>query len=301
MVLDSLAKRVGLLVLAAGLAFAAPAASQESKAGNPAAHGAEAAIDPNPEAEGHKSPPPPSPALHQAPPKANVGDESPGKATDEHESKGPTWTDKTQAFSAVVVMIFTAFLAWLSWRQHKLETTLAKDTGDSIAIARRASDAARRSAIASITAVKDQRRRSEDELRAYLLPDTARARPGVPGQTEWKVTATVRNFGRTPARDVKLKMSRTVAEKGQPLAIYSNQTDPIAAVLGRDNRLEATMTFPLTEAEQAKLVRRELTISIGVDVTYTDHFFNARSTYFWVSCIDDKGTVSIVGQQHGYT
>jgi hypothetical protein len=44
---------------------------------------------------------------------------------------------------------FTAFLAWLSWRQHELEKKLAREGGESLAIAKQSADAASISALAT--------------------------------------------------------------------------------------------------------------------------------------------------------
>lgn len=48
-----------------------------------------------------------------------------------------------------VIVIFTGVLVWLSWRQHKLETRLARETGDSLKIAKQSADAATQTAAAS--------------------------------------------------------------------------------------------------------------------------------------------------------
>lgn len=84
-----------------------------------------------------------------------------------------------------VIVVFTATLAWLSWRQHVLERRLAAESGDALNIAKQSADAARDLAL---TANKRER--------AYLFPWIRFVR--------WTgndiiITVEFRNFGRTPA------------------------------------------------------------------------------------------------------
>ncbi len=116
---------LGLLIAALGLAFGA--SSQELKAGNPPEHRAKASVkaDQNPDGAQKNTEAPLAP--EQPAGEARPGETAAEDRGDKHEREGPTWTDQAQALSAVVVMVFTAFLAWLSWRQHVLETDLASD------------------------------------------------------------------------------------------------------------------------------------------------------------------------------
>lgn len=123
-------------------------------------------------------------------------EKSVGRAASEREPV--KWTDVAQAVSALAVMLFTALLAWLSWRQHNLEQRLARDTADSIAIARQSADAAASLALTTKEA-------AEKQLRAYVRPELVSFNilgPVSEGSQTGVVVqfvAELRNSGNTPA------------------------------------------------------------------------------------------------------
>lgn len=123
MVLDGFAKRVGLLVLAAGLALGGVAASQELKAGDQAQQRPQTQVETRPQQR---------PAQRQAPviaaPSKGEPEASPPKAVaTKQEANGPNWTDVVNVVVGLIMLLFTWRLTRVTEAQHVLETNLAKD------------------------------------------------------------------------------------------------------------------------------------------------------------------------------
>ncbi len=189
---------LGLFVLTLGLALSFPAESHEPKAGNPVAHRTDDAVETNKQAPSNqKAAQPPAAPEKPSGEAAPANDTSANKGSAKHDGEGPKWTDMAQAFSAIIVMGFTGFLAWLSWRQHVLESKLAAETSDSIEIARQSAGAAQESA----TALSKSVDLTIANLRAYVSAVSANFVPAADGKGPG-AQVHFRNTGQTPARDV---------------------------------------------------------------------------------------------------
>jgi len=116
------------------------------------------------------------------------------------------------------IVAFTAFLAWLSWRQHLLEKRLADDTADSIEIAKQAAEAATDSAEASQRMAGAAREANEiaannarDQLRAYVHVEKVQALWRDQGV---ELGIWVVNTGQTPATFFALACTSEIVEPG---------------------------------------------------------------------------------------
>lgn len=121
-----------------------------------------------------------------------------------------------------VIVAFTAFLAWLSWRQHELEKRLAADTADSLAIAKQSADAATSSAQASAvhaSTAADSLSILKIQLRAFMNVvsfDSGVTRVVIDGVAQdcMVVRANYRNEGLSTARDVRIVIGGQVSPPG---------------------------------------------------------------------------------------
>lgn len=163
-----------------------------------------------------------------------------------------------------VIVAFTAFLAWLSWRQHVLEKRLAADTGDSINIAKQSADAATQAAIAmksvadsmavsvaqvteSVTASKSvarlQRVFGEAQLRAYVAVLIGGARfQHRPSNIRFEASPLMRNTGGTAARNIRWRVRCGVL----PNPLPPDFRFPIPGHQGGSSLLPAGETFHMT-------------------------------------------------------
>lgn len=277
---------LGLFIAALGLG----GASKKPDAGNPTEHRPQSAVHPEtkPAAQQQAAKPPAAPK--QAQPKPEVGDGGPGGHEADHDGESPKWTDIVQAISALIVMGFTLALTVVAVMQHRLEKKLAADTGDSIAIAKRSADAAKRSAVAAVAAAKTQRLSTELDLRAYVLPHKWSAKLPPEPTGKWVVTIGAQNYGRTPAHEVRCMCTRTIQQEGFPTEFHMEIPPPMATILGSGAGLAAKVEFTLSEEQAAAHKAGRATISIGATITYRDRFCREpaseeRSTRFTVTCM----------------
>lgn len=113
------------------------------------------------------------------------------------------------------IVVFTAVLAWLAWRQHVLERRLAADTSDSLEVARRSADAAKQAAEAAERSVQVAADTATKQLRPYVYIFGERVHPyailgnpdriGMAVADTAPVTFSIKNFGQTPAKRVRLR------------------------------------------------------------------------------------------------
>lgn len=141
-----------------------------------------------------------------APAKPKADDAKTGTQTEKKGVELGSWPDW-------VIVGFTAFLAFLSWRQHVLESQLARDTKDSLSIAKQSADAALKMA-ESMSAAE----------RAYLFGAANNIIFDVATATA-TVSLQLFNYGKTPARIRRIEFGTLeVTEPPSEIADYSAAT-----------------------------------------------------------------------------
>lgn len=276
MVHASGSKGAGRYLSAIGLAFILCAAAplEKAPAGKPAQHGAQDTGKGAAQAEEkHQAAPPPAPTSEKAQPPAAKA--TPDHHGPEHDGERANWTDKAQALTAIAVAIFTAFLSWLSWRQHKLEERLAADTGESLAIAKQSADAATRTAAT-------MEETAERQLRAYIFVTKGRVayRDG-----QFEARLTIGNSGQTPAYNLRQVGAMRVTD--EPAAITFETTDDTGQRMIVPPREETHFVIFLDPARYPPTGGDARTMYVVGELTYTDAFRRDRYTRFRCTVIGD--------------
>ncbi|MBC7168929.1 hypothetical protein [Phenylobacterium sp.] len=179
-----------------------------------------------PESRQKQSPPPPSAKNSPSQPEPNSAPANPGARENDVES--PVWTDKVVAITAILVAVFTAVLTWVGIEQALLLRRSVRESASALDIARKSADAAaagaratRRlvgattaNAQAAHAAVRISEFANDAMLRPYVyLVDEAFYPRAVFGQIEHvgmsvadfaPVRFSLKNFGQTPAKNVRL-------------------------------------------------------------------------------------------------
>lgn len=174
-------------------------------------------------------------------------------------------------------MVFTAFLAWLSWRQHNLEQRLARDTADSIAIAKQSADAATSLALTTKEA-------GEKQLRAYVQPTLTTFNINrVPEEFQPAVlvqfVARLQNTGNTPARKLMAGGYVTASPWPDTGEISGpKRLEPFVAVAAHD-AIPATFT-QLLRFDPASIAADTTRPHIRIRVEYEDVFGQAWASDF---------------------
>lgn len=277
-----MSRRNGLFIAALGglaLVFCgAQAPSEKPKAGQPVQHNAKDSQSAAAKPDAQKQEPSP-PAVQSKLPEAEAATEAKGHRGDEKGNERPKWTDVAQAASALIVMLFTGFLAWLSWRQHKLEERLAEETGESIEIAKSSADAAQ----AAANAMQAGLNLTIAQLRAYVavtkvwLKVETHDGPFI-GQVS------IKNVGQTPARKVNVRgairyVPFPLVESAMNLPPITNEAEIIMPP-GEEGGLEPPLPKALTKAEMATLYAGTHAIAIWGQIDYIDFTGARRETPF---------------------
>jgi hypothetical protein len=184
-----------------------------------------------------------------------------------------------------VIVGFTAFLAFLSWRQHELEKRLAADTGDSLAIAKQSADAASMSAKAGqelALAARASADLAKRQLRAYVQILDATITPLKAGEP-FCVVVTFRNSGATPAHDVVSCLSVQSRETGAgpPDALPEEREGFSKAPLGPGEAKPMPLDLPAPTQEFIdRFNRGEVTLYAHGEITYRDVFEETHYSRF---------------------
>jgi hypothetical protein len=268
----------GLAVL---LCAAAPL--EKAPAGKPVEHNRQDEKRAQPTAKQDQAKAIPSPSLS----KANgptASDQGAKAASSKKGSEGPKWTDIAQAFSAVVVMVFTAFLSWLSWRQHKLEERLAADNGESIDIAKQSADAARKAAEASTTQ-SETAAESLSILKAQLRAYVGLTRVNISLSKDGaKIKMTLKNTGATPAHEARLVASVELLPIPLVTPPHNLLADEAVSVVTLASGMEMypiiDMERAITDDEWKQFRSGELGLYVSGFCTYKDFLQRPQETHF---------------------
>lgn len=270
-----------LLITTIGLAFFTGAAAplEKSPTGNPAAHRTESAVKRDDQATPQAEKAKPPLAAVDTKPKAPVDTQSgSGGNSSKHEEDRPKWTDKAQAISSVVVMFFTLALTVVAFMQNRLETKLAEDTAQSIALAKQSADAATKAANAAVI----HSEAAAQSNRAWMIVNELKT---VTGHHEGKLSAVFlgiqwKNMGNTPSFRCCVGINTHWVKQPDnsiPTAVPQDSTENLNATIG-PGAIVNTADVPIQPIEIGYIESGAYKLYVGTFCTYTDFWGNNRRT-----------------------
>ncbi len=231
----SLSRTISLGLFVAALGLTRGASGQDAQQQQPPAQRVEAAKPPEkPQAAARSDAPPAKAGI--APEKPKPADKKPKADKPQEGQVLPLGT-----FADWVIVIFTGVLTWVAWRQHKLETTLAADTGESVALAKKSADAAASLAESAASSIA--------LLRAQIAPQVTLIDGRLATQHHggpFTAYAVFENGGQTAARNTVVKLNigyrefPLIGDLPEPVA----PTPPSAMTLGAGAKYSADVTMP---------------------------------------------------------
>ena len=180
-----------------------------------------------------------------------------------------------------VIVGFTLVLTLVAILQHRLESAMSRDTGDSIQIARDSANAAKRLA-------SEIEASNRIALRAYISLQAAQVLNIGEGQKP-KFVGELKNFGRTPAKNVRARHNVWACDFPLPIAIpdsvpVAGQGSTGVVAAGSEIKIEVEGTGPLS-TDQIARIKAGRGVILGFGEIHYDDVFNGhqitRYRFMW--------------------
>jgi hypothetical protein len=149
--------------------------------------------------------------------------------------------------------------------------------------------------------------RSEHELRAYVLVSGGKVTNRL-DPTKCIVHMTIRNFGKTPAQEVKWWLAaanREMPLANRPLPSPDESLPMGRTLMGPDNRVEMELAVPeINNLQELALRSGGAAIYAYGKIAYIDAFGKSRQTDFRYMCFGDrlgKGQMAACEDGNNYT